>query len=113
MNSLCIPRKKGEKYFGGICLLKGKFRSLTINVEDNQLSSVLKGEEKLDEKGYSIYPGNTNTLLFDLKRYVPILEKTSGIVTEFVNPKYADETKTKFKFPTRLECMMQDYPKLL
>lgn len=32
---------------------------------------------------------------------------------EFVNPKYADETKTLFKSPARLECMMQDYPLLL
>lgn len=32
---------------------------------------------------------------------------------EFVNPKYTDGTKTKFKSPTRLECMMQDYPKSL
>jgi len=32
---------------------------------------------------------------------------------EFVNPKYADAAKTAFKKPTRLECMMQDYPKLL
>ena len=32
---------------------------------------------------------------------------------EFVNPKYADAEKTKFKKPTRLECMMQDYPKVL
>lgn len=39
--------------------------------------------------------------------------RTKGVITEFVNPKYADETKTKFKAPTRLECMMQDYPKLL
>jgi len=31
---------------------------------------------------------------------------------EFVNPKYADEAKTVFKKPTRLECMMQDYPKV-
>jgi UDP-sugar pyrophosphorylase len=30
-----------------------------------------------------------------------------------VNPKYADESRTTFKMPTRLECMMQDYPKLL
>jgi UDP-sugar pyrophosphorylase len=28
-------------------------------------------------------------------------------VPEFVNPKYADAAKTKFKSPTRLECMMQ------
>ena len=32
---------------------------------------------------------------------------------EFVNPKYADTAKKTFKKPTRLECMMQDYPKLL
>ena len=32
---------------------------------------------------------------------------------EFVNPKYADASKTKFKKPTRLECMMQEHPKVL
>lgn len=32
---------------------------------------------------------------------------------EFVNPKYKDETKTLFKKPTRLECMMQDFPTVL
>lgn len=32
---------------------------------------------------------------------------------EFVNPKYANEEKTIFKSPTRLECMMQDYPKMV
>lgn len=32
---------------------------------------------------------------------------------EFINPKYADATKTKFKSSSRLECMYQDYPKLL
>ena len=34
-------------------------------------------------------------------------------MAEFVNPKYADKEKTTFKKPTRLECMMQDYPKIL
>ena len=32
---------------------------------------------------------------------------------EFVNPKYADATNTVFKKPTRLECMMQDFPSVL
>lgn len=32
---------------------------------------------------------------------------------EFVNPKYADDAKTIFKKPTRLECMMQDFPTIL
>lgn len=30
-----------------------------------------------------------------------------------MNPKYANEERTEFKSATRLECMMQDYPKLL
>jgi hypothetical protein len=32
-------------------------------------------------------------------------------VPEFVNPKYADVSRTTFKSPTRLECMMQDFPR--
>lgn len=32
---------------------------------------------------------------------------------EFVNPKYKDAEKTVFKKPTRLECMMQDFPTTL
>ena len=41
------------------------------------------------------------------------LEATGGTMPEFVNPKYANEERTTFKKPTRLECMMQDFPKLL
>ncbi len=41
------------------------------------------------------------------------LKKTSGLISEFVNPKYKDATKTAFQKSTRLECMMQDYPKTL
>lgn len=40
------------------------------------------------------------------------LETTGGIVPEFVNPKWANAEKSKFKKPTRLECMMQDFPRL-
>ena len=36
-----------------------------------------------------------------------------GVVIEFVNPKYKDETRTEFKKPTHLECMTQDIPKLI
>lgn len=64
-----------------------------------------------NEKGMSYFPGNINTLVFKLKEYTETLERTKGVIPEFVNPKYADETRTKFKAPTRLECMMQDYPK--
>ena len=66
-----------------------------------------------DEKGASPFPGNINQLIVSLGEYKAQLEKTGGQIEEFVNPKYADDTKTKFKSPTRLECMMQDYPKAL
>ena len=45
--------------------------------------------------------------------YAQSLEETQGIIAEFVNPKYKDSSKTAFKSSTRLECMMQDYPKAL
>jgi UDP-sugar pyrophosphorylase len=63
-------------------------------------------------KGYSSFPGNINTLIFKIPSYVERLNETGGVIPEFVNPKYANEERTKFKSPTRLECMMQDYPKL-
>ena len=37
----------------------------------------------------------------------------AGLVPEFVNPKYADAAKSVFQKPTRLECMMQDHPRVL
>jgi UDP-sugar pyrophosphorylase len=48
-----------------------------------------------------------------LPTYTQTLQSTGGRVNEFVNPKYVDESKTAFKSPTRLECMMQDFPLLL
>eukprot|EP01061_Rhynchopus_euleeides_P011017 TRINITY_DN20592_c0_g1_i1.p1 TRINITY_DN20592_c0_g1~~TRINITY_DN20592_c0_g1_i1.p1 ORF type:complete len:588 (+),score=203.93 TRINITY_DN20592_c0_g1_i1:47-1810(+) len=119
MNSICIARKAQEA-IGGIAKLTKKDGSappLTISVEYNQLGPLLKdfnGEGDIpDATGFSPYPGNINTLLFSLPEYAGQLEKTKGLIAEFVNPKYADDTKTVFKKPTRLECMMQDYPKTL
>ena len=66
-----------------------------------------------NEDGYSHFPGNTNTLVFRIPDYVATLEKSRGVIPEFVNPKYANAERTVFKAATRLECMMQDYPKLL
>jgi len=123
VNSLTVPRKPGEAV-GAICKLvpneEGKKKSLselTINVEYNQLDALLKttpvGGDQADEKsGLSPYPGNINVLVFAAKPYAKNLEKTHGVVPEFVNPKYKDAEKTTFKKPTRLECMMQDYPRL-
>lgn len=119
LNSLVVPRKAGEAA-GGLARLEHKEngRALTINVEYNQLDPLLKANgcpegDTPDENGFSPYPGNINVLLFNLKAYCSTLERSGGAVPEFVNPKYADEQREQFKKPTRLECMMQDYPKLL
>jgi hypothetical protein len=63
--------------------------------------------------GWSPFPGNINQLVLKLSSYVPQLAATGGNISEFVNPKYKDASKTAFKSSTRLECMMQDYPKAL
>lgn len=120
MNTICVPRMPGES-MGAICKLKDENdanKELVINVEYNQLESLLKEKWNKDgdvknDLGYSHFPGNTNTLVFKIPEYFDNLSKTGGVIPEFVNPKYANAEKTIFKKPTRLECMMQDYPKLL
>ena len=79
-----------------------RFRSCSIRTGD------VNGDN-----GFSPFPGNINQIVLQMRPYVAHLGKTRGIVEEFVNPKYADAEKTTFKKPTRLECMMQDYPKSL
>lgn len=92
---------------------KKTITSRTINVEYNQLDPLLKasgsnnGDINDPITGFSPYPGNINQLLFRLRDYVRALDKTKGVMPEFVNPKYADADKMVFKKPTRLECMMQ------
>lgn len=120
MNSVCVPRMPGEQ-MGAICRLIDETdpsKEVVINVEYNQLDSLLKAKWNKDgdtknQDGYSHFPGNTNTLVFKIPEYCDNLDKTGGVIPEFVNPKYANADKTIFKSPTRLECMMQDYPKLL
>ena len=120
MNTICVPRKPGES-MGAICkLLKqdGSGEQLILNVEYNQLDALLKEKwnkngDISNKDGYSFFPGNTNTLVFKISEYVRTLEKSRGVIPEFVNPKYANAERTVFKAATRLECMMQDYPKLL
>jgi UDP-sugar pyrophosphorylase len=106
---------------GAICRLideTDSSKEIVINVEYNQLDSLLKSKwnkegDIKNDIGYSHFPGNTNTLVFKIPEYCSNLDKTGGVIPEFVNPKYANSEKTVFKSPTRLECMMQDYPKLL
>jgi len=121
MNSICIPRLAGEAA-GAIARLEHKTdpeKSLVINVEYNQLDPLLssQGDRKGDvpdpATGYSPYPGNANNIVLEMGAYAKTLNgEDKGVVIEFVNPKYKDDTRTEFKKPTRLECMMQDIPKL-
>ena len=117
INSIVVPRRPKDA-IGAICkLIKKDGTSVVQNVEYCFLDSLLKDKyngkgDVANEKGLCDFPGNLNVLVFKLEPYLKIIEETRGLVPEFVNPKYADETRTKFKTPTRLECLMQDVPKL-
>ncbi|KAJ9540415.1 hypothetical protein OSB04_026921 [Centaurea solstitialis] len=143
VNSLAVPRKAKEAIGGitklthtdvsscsysaavSSSMLVGLYpnnmtsgREMVINVEYNQLDPLLRATGHPDgdvnsETGYSPYPGNINQLILELGPYIDELSKTGGAIKEFINPKYKDSTKTEFKSSTRLECMMQDYPKTL
>nr|GEU63393.1 UDP-sugar pyrophosphorylase [Tanacetum cinerariifolium] len=118
VNSLAVPRKAKEAIGGITKLTHTDGREMVINVEYNQLDPLLRATGHPDgdvncETGYSPYPGNINQLILELGPYIDELSKTGGAIKEFINPKYKDSTKTEFKSSTRLECMMQDYPKTL
>lgn len=118
MNSVAVPRKPGDAMGAIARLAHTDGSSVVLNVEYNQLEPLLRSSgspegDTADATGWSPYPGNMNSLVVSLEAYVPTLERTAGVVAEFVNPKYADASRTKFKSSTRLECMMQDLPKEL
>ena len=118
VNSIVVPRRPKDA-IGAICRInRSDGTSVVQNVEYNLVDPLLKEKfngkgDIANETGFCDFPGNLNVLVFRLAPYVKILEETQGLVPEFVNPKYADETRTKFKSPTRLECLMQDVPKLI
>lgn len=118
VNSLAVPRKAKEAIGGITKLTHSDGRTMIINVEYNQLDPLLRSTGHADgdvnsETGYSPFPGNINQLILELGPYIEELNRTHGAIAEFVNPKYKDSSKTSFKSSTRLECMMQDYPKTL
>ncbi|PSS31875.1 UDP-sugar pyrophosphorylase [Actinidia chinensis var. chinensis] len=118
VNSLAVHRKAKEAIGGIAKLTHADGRTMVINVEYNQLDPLLRATGFPDgdvncETGYSPFPGNINQLILELGPYIEELTKTRGAIKEFVNPKYKDSTKSSFKSSTRLECMMQDYPKTL
>ncbi|KAI4307222.1 hypothetical protein L6164_030432 [Bauhinia variegata] len=118
VNSLAVPRKAKEAIGGITRLTHSDGRTMVINVEYNQLDPLLRATGHPDgdancETGYSPFPGNINQLILELGPYIEQLTETGSAIKEFVNPKYKDASKTSFKSSTRLECMMQDYPKTL
>lgn len=75
MNSVGVKIKQGEAV-GAITKLTDKDgRELVINVEYNQLGSMLKAFKgpTVTEDGNLVLPGNTNGLIFDLERYHKVL----------------------------------------
>ena len=118
INSVVVPRMPKDA-IGIICRINKKDgTSLVQNVEYNLVDTLLKDKyngkgDIANETGFCDFPGNLNVLIFKLVPYLKIIEETKGLVPEFVNPKYIDESRTKFKTPTRLECLMQDIPKLI
>ncbi len=116
-NSIAVNRMPGEAVGGITTLVKPGSPPLTINVEYNQLDPLLRATispegDVPNEHGFSLFPGNINLLVIRLAPYLQILESSHGIIAEFVNPKFADASRTTFKKPARLETMMQDLPKL-
>jgi UDP-sugar pyrophosphorylase len=116
-NSIAVNRIPGEAVGGIARLARQGAPALTLNVEYNQLDPLLRATvspagDVPNEKGHSLFPGNINLLVIRLAPYLRVLEKSGGIIAEFINPKFADDTRTTFKKPARLETMMQDLPKL-
>ena len=116
-NSIAVNRVPGEAVGGITTLVKPGSPGLTINVEYNQLDPLLRATvspegDVPDERGFSRFPGNINLLVIRMEPYLRVLESSRGIVAEFVNPKFADASRTGFKKPARLETLMQDLPKL-
>ncbi len=113
VNRLAVARKAKQAVGALTKLVHEDGREMTVNVEYNQLDPLLRATinplgDVNDPTGCSPYPGNINQLLFQIEPYVKTLNRTDGVMPEFVNPKYTDASKNLFKKPTRLECMMQD-----
>jgi UDP-sugar pyrophosphorylase len=115
-NSIAVNRIPGEAVGGIARLKKPGSPDLTLNVEYNYLDPLLRetanpAGDVAEPSGFSRFPGNINLLVVRLEPYLRVLESSGGVIAEFVNPKFADASRTKFKKPARLETLMQDLPK--
>ncbi|KAK7196217.1 UDP-sugar pyrophosphorylase [Novymonas esmeraldas] len=115
MNFTCIPRVPKES-IGLLCRVKkhGDDPWVVANVEYNVFAEVSRtltkegGDVASGASGYSAFPGSVNTLVFKLDSYADRLRESHGTVPEFINPKYADDTRRSFTKPARIESLMQD-----
>ncbi|KAJ0396775.1 hypothetical protein ATCC90586_008015 [Pythium insidiosum] len=100
--------------------------SMLCNIEYHELDHFLRtamasilpdGDVNDPHTGFSLFPGNINHFVADLRTYVDALERSGGRTPEIFNPKLAAAplapSYSMFKSPARLECMMQDFPRLL
>ena len=115
-NSIAVNRIPGEAVGGIARLKKSGSPDLTLNVEYNYLDPLLRetvnpAGDVAEPNGFSRFPGNINLLVVRLEPYLRVLESSGGVIAEFVNPKFSDASRTKFKKPARLETLMQDLPK--
>jgi len=115
-NSIAVNRIPGEAVGGIARLKKPGAPDLTLNVEYNYLDPLLRetvnpAGDVAEPNGFSRFPGNINLLVVRLEPYLRVLESSGGVIAEFVNPKFSDASRTKFKKPARLETLMQDLPK--
>ena len=115
-NSIAVNRISGEAVGGIARLSKPGAPDLTLNVEYNYLDPLLRetvnpAGDVAEPNGFSRFPGNINLLVVRLVPYLCVLESSGGVIAEFVNPKFSDASRTKFKKPARLETLMQDLPK--
>jgi UDP-sugar pyrophosphorylase len=115
-NSIAVNRIPGEAVGGIARLSKPGAPDLTLNVEYNYLDPLLRetvnpAGDVAEPNGFSRFPGNINLLVVRLVPYLCVLESSGGVIAEFVNPKFSDASRTKFKKPARLETLMQDLPK--
>ncbi|CCW70817.1 unnamed protein product [Phytomonas sp. Hart1] len=122
VNFTCIPRQPKEAV-GLMCRVKinepaadGRVSTnwKTVNIEYNAFEDVArtlteeKGDHAAVNSKYSPFPGNINTLILKLPIYAERLQASKGQVPEFINPKFTDDTRRKFKKPCRVESLMQD-----
>ena len=104
-NFLTVPRFPGQAVGGIAKLTHTDGREMTLNVEYNQLDPLLRatvnknGDLAGDDGVHSPYPGNINQFVLDCGKYAATLARTSGVMGEFVNPKYADAAKKSSRSP--------------